>query len=75
MSRVPKLQTKAARENPISVAHGVERNSGMDRADLANLTASVAVTDQRSFRAAALRLGVTPSALGRLGLQNRSISG
>jgi hypothetical protein len=74
MSRVPKLQTKAARENPISVAHGVERNSGMDRADLANLTASVAVTDQRSFRAAA-RLGVTPSALGRLGLQNRSISG
>src|ERR1700733_4756489 len=34
-----------------------------DRADLANLTAFVAVADQRSFRAAASRLGVTPSAL------------
>src|SRR6202050_932780 len=47
----------------MSVAYGVERNSGMDRADLANLTAFVAVADQRSFRAAASRLGVTPSAL------------
>src|SRR5271154_110011 len=35
----------------------------MDRADLANLTAFVAVADQRSFRGAASRLGVTPSAL------------
>ena len=35
----------------------------MDRSDLANLTAFVAVADQRSFRAAATRLGVTPSAL------------
>jgi DNA-binding transcriptional LysR family regulator len=35
----------------------------MDRADLANLTAFVAVADQRSFRAAASRLGVTASAL------------
>ena len=35
----------------------------MDRADLANLTAFVAVADQRSFRAAAARLDVTPSAL------------
>ena len=35
----------------------------MDRGDLANLTAFVAVADQRSFRAAATRLGVTPSAL------------
>src|ERR1700684_3884689 len=47
----------------MSVAYGVERNSGMDRGDLANLTAFVAVADQRSFRAAASRLGVTPSAL------------
>src|SRR5439155_22838930 len=39
------------------------RNSGMDRADLANLTAFIAVADQRSFRAAASRLDVTPSAL------------
>jgi DNA-binding transcriptional LysR family regulator len=35
----------------------------MDRGDLGNLTAFVAVADQRSFRAAASRLGVTPSAL------------
>jgi DNA-binding transcriptional LysR family regulator len=35
----------------------------MERGDLANLTAFVAVADQRSFRAAASRLGVTPSAL------------
>jgi DNA-binding transcriptional LysR family regulator len=35
----------------------------MDRGDLANLTAFVAVADQRSFRAAAAQLGVTPSAL------------
>jgi DNA-binding transcriptional LysR family regulator len=35
----------------------------MDRGDLANLTAFVAVADQRSFRGAAVRLGVTPSAL------------
>jgi DNA-binding transcriptional LysR family regulator len=35
----------------------------MDRGDLANLTAFVAVADQLSFRAAASRLGVTPSAL------------
>src|SRR6202795_1771374 len=49
----------------------------MDRGDLANLTAFVAVADQRSFRAAASRLGVTPSALshsmrlleGRLGVR------
>jgi DNA-binding transcriptional LysR family regulator len=35
----------------------------MDRGNLANLTAFVAVADQRSFRAAASRLDVTPSAL------------
>jgi DNA-binding transcriptional LysR family regulator len=35
----------------------------MDRGDLANLTAFIAVADQRSFRAAASGLGVTPSAL------------
>jgi DNA-binding transcriptional LysR family regulator len=35
----------------------------MDRGDLANLTAFVAVADHRSFRAAASQLGVTPSAL------------
>ena len=35
----------------------------MDRAELANLTAFVAVAEQRSFRAAASQLSVTPSAL------------
>ncbi len=35
----------------------------MHRSDLADLTAFVAVADRLSFRAAALRLGVTPSAL------------
>src|SRR5277367_4498174 len=35
----------------------------MDRSDLADLTAFVAVADQLSFRAAASRLGVTPSAV------------
>src|ERR1700688_3125393 len=49
--------------NPISVAFGVERSSAMDRGDLANLIAFIAVADQRSFRAAASRLEVTPSAL------------
>src|SRR3977135_1464778 len=47
----------------MSIALGDERNSGMDRGDLANLTAFIAVADQRSFRAAASRLDVTPSAL------------
>jgi DNA-binding transcriptional LysR family regulator len=44
-------------------ALAVERNSTMDRVDLANLSAFVAVAEQRSFRAAAARLDVTPSAL------------
>src|SRR5277367_6452513 len=35
----------------------------MDRGELSNLTAFVAVADRRSFRAAASQLGVTPSAL------------
>jgi DNA-binding transcriptional LysR family regulator len=35
----------------------------MERGDLADLTAFVAVADQLSFRAAASQLGVTPSAL------------
>src|SRR5256885_17037550 len=35
----------------------------MHRSDLADLTAFIAVADHLSFRAAAMRLGVTPSAL------------
>ena len=55
---------EAANENPISAALGVEGNSGMpNRGDLADLTAFITVADELSFRAAALRLGVTPSAL------------
>jgi DNA-binding transcriptional LysR family regulator len=55
---------EAANENPISSALGVEGNSGMPhRGDLADLSAFIAVADHLSFRAAALRLGVTPSAL------------
>jgi DNA-binding transcriptional LysR family regulator len=55
---------EAANGNPVSIAFGVEGNSGMrNRDDLADLTSFVAVADQLSFRAAALRLGVTPSAL------------
>jgi DNA-binding transcriptional LysR family regulator len=41
----------------------IERNPGMNRGDLADLTAFVAVADRLSFRAAASQLGVTPSAL------------
>jgi len=67
----------AEKENPLSIAFAIERNSTMDRSDLANLSAFVAVADQRSFRAAASRLDVTPSALshsmrqleGRLGVR------
>jgi DNA-binding transcriptional LysR family regulator len=50
-------------ENPISVTYSTGRNPRMNRGDLANLSAFVAVADQRSFRAAASRVGVTPSAL------------
>src|ERR1700691_5833197 len=65
MSELPvaKMLMNAANENPISIAFGAERSSGMDRGDLANLNAFVAVADHRSFRAAASQLGVTPSAL------------
>jgi hypothetical protein len=54
----------AKRFNRISIAFSIERNSAMDRGDLVNLTAFVAVADQRSFRAAAARVGLMPSALG-----------
>src|ERR1700732_5261211 len=47
------------------VSLGADRNSAMRRADLADLTAFVAVADNLSFRAAASHIGVTPSALSR----------
>src|SRR6202140_4564849 len=57
------MLTKGTQKNPIFIAFGVEDDSGMRRGDLGDLTAFVAVADQLSFRAAASRLGVTPSAL------------
>jgi DNA-binding transcriptional LysR family regulator len=54
---------KSTDKNTISIALGIERNSTMDRSHLADLTAFVAVADQLSFRGAAARIGVTPSAL------------
>src|SRR5271155_3686780 len=61
--RSARMSMQIGKENPISTAFGIERNSAMDRGDLANLSAFVTVADQRSFRAAASRLDVTPSAL------------
>src|SRR3984957_12183678 len=57
------MLVEEANENPISIAFGIERNSAMDRSNLADLSAFVAVADHLSFRAAASQLGVTPSAL------------
>src|ERR1700730_7508063 len=57
------MWTKGATENPISFAFGIEENSRMSRSDLSDLTACVAIADNLSFRAAAARLGITPSAL------------
>jgi DNA-binding transcriptional LysR family regulator len=57
------MLTNGADKNPIFIAFDVEDDSGMRRGDLGDLTAFVAVADQLSFRAAASRLGVTPSAL------------
>src|ERR1700756_1035626 len=55
--------TKGVDENTISIVFSIERSSSMNRGDLADLTAFVAVADHLSFRRAASRLGVTPSAL------------
>ncbi len=59
----PEVLTNERLENAISIAFGVERNSAMNRGNLADLNAFVAVADHLSFRGAASRLGVTPSAL------------
>ncbi len=50
-------------ENMVVVTVCVERNSRMHRPDLAALTAFIAIADHLSFRGAAARIGVTPSAL------------
>ena len=56
------ILTTTENENPIPTVFTIEGNSGMQRGDLADLTAFIAVADLLSFRAAALRW-VTPSAL------------
>src|SRR5207244_11751518 len=61
--RGSKVLTNDVDENTISIVFSIEGISSMDRGDLADLTAFVAVADQLSFRGAASRLGVTPSAL------------
>src|ERR1700675_4487447 len=58
-----RMLTNAPNENAVFIAYGIERDSAMDRGNLADLTAFVAVADRLSFRAAASQLGVTPSAL------------
>src|SRR6202012_277884 len=45
------------------VACSIERNSGMLRGSLTDLTAFIVIAERLSFRAAASRLGVTASAL------------
>jgi DNA-binding transcriptional LysR family regulator len=60
------MLANAANENAVFIAFAIERDSAMDRGNLANLTAFVAVADRLSFRAAASQLGVTPSALSHL---------
>jgi len=57
------MLTERRNENAMSIAFAAERNSVMNRSDLADLNAFVAVADQQSFRATASRLDVTPSAL------------
>jgi len=47
----------------VPISMGVEMDSWMHRGHLADLTAFLAVADELSFRAAAPRVGVTPSAL------------
>src|ERR1700756_2640791 len=61
--------TKGVDENTISIVFSIERSSSMNRGDLADLTAFVAVADHLSFRRAASRLGVTPSALSHAMVQ------
>src|SRR3984893_17058077 len=57
------ILTTGGKENALSVERGIERNSRMNRGDLADLNAFVAVADHLSFRAASAQLGVTASAL------------
>jgi DNA-binding transcriptional LysR family regulator len=55
--------TELSNENPIRISPGNEENSAIRRNEIADLTAFIEVAEHLSFRAAALKLGVTPSAL------------
>src|ERR1700726_2787118 len=57
------ILTSDPKGNAISVALATERNSAMNRSELADLNAFVVVANQLSFRAASAQLGVTASAL------------
>src|ERR1700692_3689362 len=57
------ILTSARKGNAISVALATERNSAINRSDLADLNAFVVVANHVSFRAASPQLGVTASAL------------
>src|SRR4029077_1582788 len=62
-ARRTQILTSERKGNAISVALATERNSGMNRSDLADLNAFVVVANRFSFRAASMQLGVTASAL------------
>src|SRR5258706_454685 len=57
------ILTSARKGNAMSVALATERNSAMNRSELADLNAFVVVANHLSFRAASTQLGVTASAL------------
>src|SRR5580693_653271 len=57
------ILTSAPKGNAISVTLATERNSAMNRSELADLNAFVVVANHLSFRAASAQLGVTASAL------------
>src|ERR1700724_3005252 len=57
------ILTSDPKGNAISVALATERNSAMNRSELADLNAFVVVANHLSFRAASTQLGVTASAL------------
>src|ERR1700694_2929996 len=57
------ILTSDPKGNAISVALATERNSAMNRSELADLNAFLVVANHLSFRAASTQLGVTASAL------------
>jgi hypothetical protein len=54
--RPAKMLMQVEKENPISIAFGIERNSAMDRGDLANLSAFVTVATSKAAAEPARRI-------------------